>query len=74
MRLQNYKATGDKLDVYNAPGGNWFSIDNKVRIRFPGNQGLNRSAAKPPGIEAETIKIEPVSQLKKASKPNKKNK
>lgn len=46
MRLNNYKATGKPLDLYRAPGGNWFSIDDRVRLRLPSNQGLNRAAEK----------------------------
>lgn len=45
LRLQNYKATGRPLDIYAAPGGNWGSVDDRVRMRFPGNQGLNRAGA-----------------------------
>lgn len=41
MRLANWKGTGLNLDVFRAPGGNWFSIDGRVRIKFPGNQGLD---------------------------------
>jgi hypothetical protein len=44
LRLQNYKATGRSLDIYAAPGGNWGSVDDRVRMRLPGNQGLNREA------------------------------
>jgi len=45
LRLQNYKATGRPLDIYAAPGGNWGSADDRVRMRLPGNQGLNRAGA-----------------------------
>ena len=45
LRLQNYKATGRPLGIYAAPGGNWGSADDRVRMRLPGNQGLNRASA-----------------------------
>ncbi len=45
LRLQNYKATGRPLDIYAAPGGNWGSADDRVRMRLPGNQGLNRGVS-----------------------------
>ena len=45
MRLQNYKDTGRSLGIYAAPGGNWGSVDDRVRMRFPGNQGLNRAVS-----------------------------
>ena len=70
MRLQNYGSTGKKLDVYAAPGGNWFSIDDRVKIRLPGNQGLSRvlePIQKPPTI-APTKKTEPTKKAKKAKK------
>lgn len=40
LRLNNFKDTGEALDIYRAPGGNWFSIDDKVKIKHPDNQGL----------------------------------
>jgi len=51
IRLNNYKDTGKSLDLYNAPGGNWFSVDDKVKIKFPGNPGLSKSAAAAPPPE-----------------------
>lgn len=74
MRLNNYKDTGKSLDIFSAPGGNWFSIDDKVKFKFPGNQGLSRSALSAPNFEAETIKIEPVAAPKKKSAKPKKEK
>ncbi len=71
LRLMNYGITGKPLDLYKMPGGNWVSIDDRVKMRFPGNQ--SRSAAKPPSqqrVEAETIKLEPVRG--KTTKPKKK--
>lgn len=41
MRLNNWRDSGKNIDLYKAPGGNWFSIDDAVKIKFPGNQGLN---------------------------------
>jgi hypothetical protein len=41
MRLVNWKGTGLNMDVFKAPGGNWFSIDGRVKIKFPGNAGLD---------------------------------
>lgn len=58
MRLNNYKDTGKSLDVYNAPGGNWFSIDDRVRIKLPGNQGLNRSALSAPKSTKSGVLVE----------------
>lgn len=68
MRLQNYKATGRALDLYAAPGGNWFSIDDRVRLRLPGNQGLNRAARRlewPDVLEAD---VKPVEKKRKKKK------
>ena len=70
IRLQNYKATGRSLGLYAAPGGNWGSVDDRVRMRFPGNQGLSRvlePIQKPPTI-AQTKKTEPQKKAKKAKK------
>lgn len=47
MRLNNYKATGKKMDLFKMPGGNWTSIDDAVKIKLPGNVS-SRSAAPPP--------------------------
>ena len=59
MRLQNYKDTGRALGIYSAPGGNWFSIDDRVKMRFPGNQGLNRAvSAQPKPAENSGVLIE----------------
>ena len=41
MRLRNFAATGKPLDIYKRPGGNWFSIDNRVKLKFHGNQGVD---------------------------------
>ncbi len=72
MRLNNYK-DGNRLDVYNAPGGNWFSIDNAVRLRFPGNLALDRSAAKPPvSRSAEMPAVQEKPKTEKAVKKKKK--
>lgn len=70
MRMLNYKNTGKALDVFNAPGGNWFSLDNTVRLRLAGNQGLDR-AAKRVGFEAETLRLEPVKEPPKKKKKTK---
>lgn len=59
MRLQNYKDTGRSLDIYAAPGGNWGSADDRVRMRLPGNQGLNRGiSARPKPAENSGILLE----------------
>jgi hypothetical protein len=74
MRLNNFKDSGQSLDVFRAPGGNFFSIDNRVKIKFPSNQGLNR-AAKQSDFKTETIKLEPVlTPENKNKKPAKKKK
>lgn len=58
MRLNNYKDTGKSLDVYGAPGGNWFSVDDRVKIKKPGNQGLNRSALNAPKSTKSGVLVE----------------
>jgi len=57
MRLTNYKSTGTNLDLYKATNGNWFSLDGRIKVRFPGNPDsisnkANRSAAPPPAEPA----------------------
>lgn len=66
LRLQNYKATGRPLDIYAAPGGNWGSVDDRVRMRFPGNQGLNRAA---PALKPQ--EAQPAQPAPKTTKPKK---
>lgn len=39
LRLNNYKSTGKSVDIYRAPGGNWFSVTNEIKMKFPGNTG-----------------------------------
>lgn len=58
MRLNNYKDTGKSLDVYAAPGGNWFSVDDRVKIKKPGNQGLSRSALSAPKSSKSGVLVE----------------
>lgn len=45
MRLNNY-LNGEHLNLYKNTGGNWFSADNKIKLKFPGNpdQSANRAA------------------------------
>lgn len=59
LRLQNYKATGRPLDIYAAPGGNWGSVDDRVRMRLPGNQGLNRVITRFEAINAAPAPKQP---------------
>lgn len=73
MRLVNYKNTGAALDVFNAPGGNWFSLNNAVRLRLAGNQGLDR-AAKRGGFDVEVLRLEPVTEPQPLPKAKKKKK
>lgn len=54
MRLNNWKNTGKSLDVFNAPGGNWFSINDAVKIKLPGNHGLSRSPLSAPPKPADS--------------------
>lgn len=58
MRLINYRSTGASVDLYSAPGGNWFSIDDRVKMRLPGNQGLRRSAIKAPKSQKSGVLLE----------------
>ncbi len=71
MRLQGYKDTGRAMDIYSAPGGNWGSVDNRIRIRLPGNQGLNRAMLMPaPSRKTESRPAEPkATQKPKTKKP-----
>lgn len=39
LRLSNFAATGKRMDLYKAPGGNWFAVDDAVKLKFPGNVG-----------------------------------
>lgn len=65
LRLQNYKATGRSLDIYAAPGGNWGSVDDRVRMRLPGNQGLNRAASSKEAPEPAPAKATKPAKRKK---------
>lgn len=68
MRLQNYKATGRPLDIYAAPGGNWGSVDDRVRMRLPGNQGLNRLQSLMPAPKSQETPPIPAKPKKPKSK------
>lgn len=49
LRLNNYLSTGQDVDFFKAVSGNWFTIDDKTKIRFPGqNDAANREASAPP--------------------------
>ncbi len=37
MRLVNYPGHGHSIDMYRMPGGNWISIDRRIKLQFPGN-------------------------------------
>ncbi|MCB0541911.1 MAG: hypothetical protein KDC70_00250 [Saprospiraceae bacterium] len=66
MRLQNYK-DGGRLDLYKARGGNWFSIDDEIKMKFPNNQdGASNRAASGAIKEAEPA---PAATPKKTRKP-----
>lgn len=72
LRLNNYLSSGEDIDFFKAISGNWFTIDDKTKLRFPGqNDAANRSAAPPPDFKAETIKLEPVVTPKKPPKKKK---
>jgi len=46
MRLNNYKSTGQDVDFFRGVGGNWFTVDDKTRLRHPGNpDAVNRGGA-----------------------------
>lgn len=45
LRLNNYGSTGKAIDLFQGPGGNWFSLDDGLKIKFPGNISGNRQAA-----------------------------
>lgn len=45
LRLNNYGNTGKAIDLFQGPGGNWFSLDDGLKIKFPGNISGNRQAA-----------------------------
>lgn len=71
MRLNNYKSTGQDVDFFRGAGGNWFTIDDKTRLRHPGNpDAVNRGSLK--GASAETIELKPVSTKNTKKKPAKK--
>lgn len=48
IRMNNYRDTGKSMDIYAMPGGNWVNLDNSVKMKLPGNQGLNRASVAPP--------------------------
>lgn len=69
LRLNNYLSSGEDVDFFKAISGNWFTIDDKTKLRFPGqNDAANRAPAKPPTFEAEPIKLEPVKTKAKKKK------
>lgn len=44
IRLNNYLSSGYDVDLFKSVAGNWFTIDNKLKMRFPGqNDAANRS-------------------------------
>lgn len=45
LRLNNYGNKGKAIDLFQGPGGNWFSLDDGLKIKFPGNISGNRQAA-----------------------------
>ena len=45
LRLNNYGSTGKAIDLFQGPGGNWYSLDDGLKIKFPGNISGNRQAA-----------------------------
>lgn len=45
LRLNNYGSTGKAIGLFQGPGGNWFSLDDGLKIKFPGNISGNRQAA-----------------------------
>lgn len=70
MRLLNYLNTGQPIDVFKSAGGNWFTIDDRIKIKFPGNQGQNQAPPKSPIL----IKPVPLTQPTKATQKTKKKK
>lgn len=73
LRLNNYQTTGQSLDFFLAQGGNWFTLENKTKLRLPGNQDVANRALNLSGSSAETIKLEPnfVPEKKSAKKKKK---
>lgn len=63
MRLMNFK-DGGRLDLYKARGGNWFSVDDGVKMKFP-----NNVANRP--VRVAPISTEPEPQPVKATTPKK---
>ena len=47
LRLNNY-LNGGALNLYKNTGGNWFSIDNGIKMKLPGN--VDQSSARSPAI------------------------
>lgn len=70
IRLNNFKSTGQDLDFFKGVGGNWFTIDDRVRLKHPGNQdAVSRGVLK--GAKAETVILKPVEPEKKPTKKKK---
>ena len=46
MRLANFNGTGENMDIFKMPGGNWTSVDGRTKLKFPGNTGLLKNALK----------------------------
>lgn len=68
LRLNNYLSSGYDVDLFKSVAGNWFTIDNKLKLRFPGqNDAANRS------IDAiEIIAPKPAAAPSKPAKTKKK--
>lgn len=73
MRLQNYKSSGQSVDLYKSPGGNWFSIDDKVKLKLPGNPLQNRQPDPAPAVVTPAKPL-PANASKTPAKPPKKGK
>lgn len=59
LRFNNYLSSGQHVDLFKAVSGNWFTIDDKLKMRFPGqNDAANRVTAKPPTPEKSGILLE----------------
>ena len=67
LRLNNYLSTGHDVDLFKSVAGNWFTIDNKLKMRFPGQNDAQNRAFEP----ADAIAPKP-SATKKPPKTKKK--
>lgn len=68
MRLLNYLNTGQPIDVFKSAGGNWFAIDDHIKIKFPGNPGQSQSPSKSPIVTKPVPLAQPTKSTQKTKK------